>query len=241
MRMTVVVATLGLMLAGCGSSSGGAGTSNGSPGGSSVASLEGTWDFTGTDETLMSAGTITVDTSSITITANGGMWSLTKQGGTLAVSYSDERGDESATGTQTASGAVSFGAFPFDASGSTMITEVPADPDKEAGTCQGTLTASAITAGCTSVGRPPKPAPRMNGTFSATKISSADSIFGDIGGMWTGTNGSNQSCSITLQGAGLSTDCTGTGLLKGMLTMAFTDTIASGTTTAGVEFSATRR
>ena len=234
------------MVVGCGGSSsggslGGQASAGGGTGSGSTSTLAGTWDFLGTQGTTMATGTLSIDAGSISVVANGGSLTLSRQGDALTLSYSDDVVTKTAMGQQSGGGTVSFGAIPFDLSGTVSLTEVPTDPDISAGTCGGTLTQSAITATCQKVGRPPRPAPRrLNGTLSATRSAPMSSIFGDLGGVWTGSGASGDSCTVTIQGNSVATSCTG-GALAGSITMVFSGNVASGTTSAGIEFSAQRR
>jgi hypothetical protein len=76
------------------------------------------------------------------------------------------------------------------------------------------------------------------GTATGTKETSAQSIFGDLGGTWRLRSSNGRNCTFQFQGSTFTSDC---GPFLGGATITFAGSTASGSTTSGYEFAARRR
>lgn len=73
-----------------------------------------------------------------------------------------------------------------------------------------------------------------------TRALSLASSFGDLGGAWTIIQG-DVSCTAVFEGNDFSLSCIRDGVLTGSLSAHVMDSLASGTSSAGLEFAARRR
>jgi hypothetical protein len=86
----------------------------------------------------------------------------------------------------------------------------------------------------------PAPFEQVGGTISLIKLSDSASQFGSLGGVWKfGTSG-KPSCLFSFIENTFSSNCQNTAHMNGAMSLTFTENTASGTTSQGNEFSATR-
>jgi len=106
--------------------------------------------------------------------------------------------------------------------------------------CDSDLRAGSFTMSCTANARGAGDLHFSNTDASATRSEALPSVFGDLGGRWSYQNGS-ASCSVTFENNTITADCTDAGDFTGAATVTVDGDRISGSTDAGIEFTAQRR
>ena len=238
----------------CGALSGScsnASTSNPTGSSAGAGNLLGTWNLTTTPTGSAPVVTpVTVGQDSLTITSPDFTLTATRTGNALAFTDDDSPGDPSQssvlTATQTA-GTFNAGLVPFDLSGSWTMQAGPTGGSASV-TCTLQVSATEIDGSCQQA----SPSGAWF-SFTTTKMTSAASGFGDLGGTWNniwtvpGTNGGTFPCTLDFTGNSITT-CTG-GSMNGEVTgspltgITFTydgANTVSGAAQGWAEYSATR-
>jgi hypothetical protein len=210
MKYGIVICLIAL---GCGNNSTGGGTS-----------LVGTWELAGAMGGP-AQGTLILTASHLTVNLGGDVFDL-QVDGTPALSWTDHNRPASISATHTGGG-VNLGILPLALGGDWTFTGA------SGGQCSASLQSASIIGSCAGAGYSPLLA--LNRHATATRIAKLDSVFGDLGGTWTVSDGGG-SCTITLQSATIMGSCGGGGV-----SMTFGDGVVSGHTDSGGEFSARRQ
>jgi hypothetical protein len=206
----------------------------------SSSDLTGTWDLIATSPAgqpqsgtmILTHDTLTLDFGSTQLsidasTASPGVtWTHDGRGGTIV--------------TRLTPTAMSLGVVPLDVGGDWTFTSTG-----DAQRCVASLSPSAWSGYCDSYvydwpSEVTEPVPGVH--YTATRTQQLDSVFGDLGGTWTATDGRGGpgTCTVTFQGSSFSSTCSGgAGALDGSVSLTFDGTSsASGTTNHGYELSA---
>jgi len=205
--------------------------------------LTGTWDLVATSPSgAPETGTMILAKDSLSLDLGTTQLTYTATGSSLSVTWSHD-GTTSSIATQRTPAALDLGIVPLDVGG-TWAFSSPSRADA----CQADLTQPSWTGGCDVyvAGWPsalPEPVPGVH--YVATRTQTLDSAFGDLGGVWTASDGRGGpgSCVVTFQGSDFSAACNGAaGSLNGTVQLTFAGTTsASGTTSHGFELSAHRQ
>jgi hypothetical protein len=135
---------------------------------------------------------------------------------------------------------LALGAIPIDLSGSWTFRNIPGPnetvPDMFG--CDATLSATNLSAICSAARLPSwvRPYDLGPGSVMGTKVAEGSSSFGDLSGTWSVPLRA-ATCTFRFEGSTFASDC---GPKLGDMRMTFCDSMASGTTTSGIEFSAQR-
>lgn len=229
-----VVAPLAL---GLGAVSCGGSTDNGtseSPLGASA--LSGTWDLTATPQHSSAAtGVLLLAAGHVRLTIGTSAVELRGTGDAIVLTSEDGHGVHGIDVTRH-SAALDTGAFPLDVGGTWALSGNGAGEGQR---CDAVLDPQHVMASCTRVdadwwhlG--------IQGSITGTRVSTAASSFGDLGGTWHLTQG-DAACDATFAGNDLKVACSNAGSLTGSFAAHVTSTLASGTTGDGGEFAARRR
>ncbi|MGH7293729.1 MAG: hypothetical protein ACRELB_02295 [Polyangiaceae bacterium] len=247
-RAPWVVGLCGLISVSCsGGSSGGGG-----PTGAGGSGLAGTWDLTTTPTgSSPVVTTVTLGQDSLSITSPDFTLTAVRTGNALAFTDEASPGDPGSaavlTATQTAS-TFAAGIVPFDLGGSWTMQGGPTGGSPTV-TCTLDVAAAEIDGACQQLA----PAGPWF-SFTTTKVSTAASSFGDLGGTWTntwvwpGTSGGTFTCTLGFTGNDVTT-CAGgatSGQVNGSPLAGITFTFDGANTVSGAaqgwaEFSASRR
>jgi hypothetical protein len=165
---------------------------------------------------------------------------LTVVGGSHpSVTWSQDGGTGGIVARRTPA-AMDLGIAPLGVGGDWTFTS-PSNADR----CVASLSPATWSGSCTDdvSGWPTEvTAPAPNVTYTAVRTQQVDSVFGDLGGVWTATDGKGGpgSCTVTFQGSAFSSVCNAAaGSLEGTVQLTFDGTSsASGTTSHGYELSA---
>jgi hypothetical protein len=229
MSKRFAVALAAAALVGCGNNGGGG------PGGSTLA---GSWDLTAS--TTTSSGTLILDDKSINISIGDYTFLMHVNGAQADLTWSSRYGGISQVKVTHAPAALDLGAIPLQVGGDWTFST----PSGQGG-CLGTLSPAAWTGSCTQVDvSTPIYDLYDSPNAHATRVATHDSMFGDLGGDWTVSNGGAAHLDVSVAGNTLQAtlySSAGTTSSEGGLMLAFNGGLASGTTSGGVEFSAQRR
>jgi hypothetical protein len=198
--------------------------------GSGPSSLAGTWELAGATGSTP-AGTLVLSSSRLTINLGGDVFDL-QVSGTPTLSWTDH-GSPTPINTIHNGGSFNSGALGLGLGGDWGFSGA------SGGSCSASLQSGSFVGSCAGAGY--GPLFNLNRHATATRTAQLDSIFGDLGGMWTVSDDNNGSCAITVQGATISASCKSGGARWGGVTLTFGDGLVSGTTDSGDEFSARRQ
>ena len=202
--------------------------------------LTGTWDLVSTSPSgVPRNGTLTIAREALTLDLGSLQLAYATANGQLDVTWT-ANGNASNIATQRSPAALDLGIVPLDVGGSWRFAS-------QDGTerCTALLSPASWTGSCDSpiAGWPPEPPPPTPGvTYNAIRTQQLPSVFGDLGGVWSLTDGQGGpgSCTVTFNQSGFSATCNAaTEDLAGTVQVTFDGTsMASGTTSYGYELSA---
>ncbi len=230
-------------------SAGGSNVGTGGAGGSSGecsagldgASLAGNWHAIGTRIGVPPLElAINIDSQHLAIQTARGSFTAEKDGTAFTVTYVESGGSKRLAATQQIAGSMALGAIPIDLSGSWTFRNIPGPneigPDMLG--CDATLSPTNVSAICSAARLPSWVRPYDLGPGSAmgTKVAEGSSAFGDLSGTWSVPLRA-ATCTFRFEGSTFASDC---GPKLGGMKMTFCASLASGTTTSGIEFSAQR-
>jgi VCBS repeat-containing protein len=189
-------------------------------------SLAGTWDVISTRVSSGSKniGTLTWNESSSVVTVEHSTMTFTLNGAAGTVTLKDSNSTDSIL-IQHTSGAGDPGSLGVNPFGSWVFTNY-----KGGDSCTATLSPESFTNVCAG----------ESDSWTAQHTATKDSIFGDLGGDWTFTAGSD-TCTGHLVGSTFSASCGHTGGSQDTVTLTVNGTMLSGTTSDGYELSGTKR
>jgi hypothetical protein len=229
MRTSLVVFGFSLLVvasSGCGGS-----VRDGTAGSALAASaLAGTWDLTATptSRSASTSGTLVIAPSRIELTVDGSTLKL--EGSGAAITLTSSRNVD----VTHEPAAFDTGALPLDVGGIWLAAS--ADGAEQ---CHARLTATAFSGDCSLIDTGGWGL-SLHGSVHGTRALSLASSFGDLGGAWTIIQG-DVTCTAVFEGNDFSLSCIRDGVLTGSLSAHVTDSLASGTSSAGAEFAARRR
>jgi hypothetical protein len=248
MRTSLAVCVMSALLAGCGDSgsSGGAGGATGvGPGAGTptITTLAGVWTADETRATGLPA---------VTVELGGGLFSLRIGEITLRASANGPSFDgvvlvDRGAGLQRALGATitrksaesgTLGAIPLPLTGGLRI-----DSGDPTAFCQSVFVDGSITANCADSADLGYllPGSAARGSANGVRLSKAASAFGDFGGTWSVQLSGGGSCTASFVGNTVSASCLRADTHTGSFTITFDGDSASGSTSEGIEFVATRQ
>ena len=244
-----VVGAAGAIPTGPSTTTGGGSVATGGAGGSSGEcsagidgdSLAGNWHAIGTRIGVPPLElAISVDSQRLAIQTARGSFSAQKDGTTFTVTYMETGAPKLVAATQQIAGSMALGAIPIDLSGSWAFRNVRSLNDTTADMygCDATLSATNVSAICSAARLPSWVRPYDLGPGSAmgTKVADGSSSFGDLSGTWSVPLRA-ATCTFRFEGSTFASDC---GPKLGAMRITFCGSVASGTTTSGIEFSAQR-
>ncbi len=195
-----------------------------------ASALAGTWDLTATptSRSASTSGSLVIGPSRIELTVGGSTLALEGRGSTITLTSSPD------VHVTHEPAALDTGALPLDVGGIWLAAS--ADGSQQ---CHARLTTSAFSGDCSAVDTGGWGVP-LHGSVHGTRALSLASSFGDLGGAWTITQG-DVTCTAVFEGNDFSLSCIRDGVLTGSLSAHVTDSLASGTSSAGTEFAARRR
>lgn len=195
-----------------------------------ASALAGTWDLTATPMSgrASTSGSLVLSPSHLELTIGGKTLKL--EGSGSAITFTSTR---SIAVTHEAA-ALDTGALPLDIGG--IWSAASADGAQQ---CHARLTASAASADCTDVDSGDWGL-ALHGAVTGTRVHALASSFGDLGGQWLITQG-DASCNAVFEGTDVTVTCTRNGVRTGSLSLHVTDSLASGTSSDGLELAARRR
>lgn len=225
---------------GSGGSSGNAGSSGGSgsagTAGSVAGDLSGTWTIVGSSPHTVSSGSVILSSTTFEVLfPTTAMVLQTTEGPQPSATFQDGNDTAFLVFSRTTGPHFDTGIMPFDLSGVWTATQ-----QGETGVCTGTLGLTAATGSCNGTGRVPAPLEPLEGSISLVKVSDSASKFGSLGGVWKFGAPGKASCLFSFIDSTFSSNCQNTGQMSGAMSLTFSENTASGTTSEGVEFSATR-
>lgn len=231
-RTPIAFAAAFSLMVGCGGS-----TDDG--GNSGAATLEGTWELSGTRYgTNKTTGLISLTAKHLSIQTDGGGVIATLQAdGTFAVDVNHSYGSEPLRASRTGTGAFNLGPVPLDLSGSWQITDSPA---AEGNGCTASLQDGSFEATCLDSQRFRWMPDFSNGSMTCQRTSALASQFGDFGGEWSCALSRGGICEFRFEGPTITSSCTNARRMNGTMTVTFNGDLASGLTSTGFEFSAKR-
>jgi hypothetical protein len=207
-------------------------------GGASGSDLSGTWDVIATPMGKQPFElTVTIDAQHLEVATGSGAFTLERDANGFSATHTIGASSQPITVTRKAAGTMALGAIPLDLAGDWSGRNAGASDGLG---CDGTLSASSVSALCTGT-RFPSWMDGYNpgsGNASGAKEADAASIFGDLGGTWRVSFSKGDSCTFRFEGSTFSSDC---GSALGSATITFSGGAASGSSTSGYEFSAHRR
>jgi len=220
---------------------GAAGSSGQCSAGLDGASLAGSWHAIGTRIGVPPLELrIDLDSQHLAIQAARGTFTAAKNGAAFTVTYAETNGSARLAATQQIAGSMALGAIPLDLSGSWTFRNIPGPNDivPDMLGCDATLSATNLSAICSAARLPSwvRPYDLGPGSVMGTKVAEGSSSFGDLSGTWS-VPLRTATCTFRFEGSTFASDC---GPRLGGMRMTFCDSMASGTTTSGIEFSAQR-
>jgi hypothetical protein len=196
--------------------------------------IAGTWDVQGSQtNSTPTTATLVIDASHFTFAVTrGDSLTFTAQGNAMTLIWQGDNGALPITTTHTAA-ALQQGIIPLGLGGSWAFAS-------QSSNCQATIGVPQFTAACTNVYDLPSPLPgELNGSITGQRTSTLSSVFGDLGGVWQMTaDTAGVVGHATFSGNTLSVAWSGAPWGSSTASVVFCDGIASGSTSAGVEFSA---
>jgi hypothetical protein len=224
-----------------GSGTGAGGSAGGCATGVDGATLAGNWHAVGTSIGKPSVEfDISIDAQHVTIQNARGSFVAERNANGFTVTYTDDGSvtPKRLAASQQFAGSAALGVVPIDLSGSWTFRNIlgPTDSGDHFG-CDATLAARSLSGVCSdthlpSWTRPYDPGPGM---ATGTKIADGASIFGDLSGTWS-VPLRTATCTFEFQGTTFSSICGKLGAMR----ITFCGSMASGSTTSGIEFSAQR-
>jgi hypothetical protein len=199
--------------------------------------IAGTWDVQGSQANATpSTSLLVIDDSHFTFAATrGASLTFSAQGGAMTLVWQDDQGALPITTTHTGT-ALAQGIIPLNLGGTWTFVNGSSG-------CHADIGVSQFSASCTGgVVDLPEPLPEsLDGTVTGQRVSTASSVFGDLGGTWHIPLASGATGDATFSGNTLTVVWKGEPWGDGTASLSFCDGIASGGTSEGVEFSAHRR
>ena len=229
MRTSLVVfgsSLLVVVASGCGGA-----VRDGTTGSALAASaLAGTWDLTATptSRSASTSGSLVIAPSRIALTMGGNTLELEGRGSAITLRSSPD------VHVAHEPAPLDTGALPLDVGG--IWHAASADGVEQ---CHARLASSAFSADCSAIDTGGWGL-GLHGSVHGTRALSLASSFGDLGGAWTIIQG-DVSCTAVFEGNDFSVSCIRDGVLTGSLSAHVMDSLASGTSSAGLEFAARRR
>ncbi|MFO0661559.1 MAG: hypothetical protein U0165_17260 [Polyangiaceae bacterium] len=214
--------------------SGGGGTA-GSAG--SGATLAGIWAATGTGPSgTTSQGSIMLSESRLKIQFPSLTFDFQEDGNTATASFFDDGVTSLLNFSRTNGPAITTGIMPLDIGGNWQAS-VAGDP----GLCTGFLSSGNGSGSCVNTGYVPMPLEPMNGSgFVVKSKAGGDDTFGQLTGTWVYKSNGGGQCEVVFTSSTFTSNCSGMGRFDGLLSVSFEADTVSGTTSSGIEFSATR-
>jgi hypothetical protein len=229
MRSSLLVggcALLVLASSGCGGA-----VHDGTAGSALAASaLAGTWDLTATptSRSASTSGSLVIARSRIALTIGGNTLELEGRGSAMTLTSSPD------VNVAREAAPLDTGALPLDVGGIWRATS--ADGAEQ---CHARVTSTAFSGDCSVIDTGGWGV-ALHGSVHGTRALTLASSFGDLGGAWTITQG-DVTCTAVFEGNDFSLSCIRDGVLTGSLSAHVTGSLASGTSSAGMEFAARRR
>jgi hypothetical protein len=202
--------------------------------------LAGIWDVTGAEPgSPPTTGTIEISaTRFVAEFAPSSLTMILQAGGTVVTAWQKDAFNGTDISTTRSDIPFDTGALPLPLGGMWAFTSPTAGDSTQ---CTGNLSASAFNGGCNAtVSGRPGVVPSMRGSAVANKTASLPSSFGDFGGKWEFT-GDAAGCIATFEQNTAKWTCPKNGGWGGNAEITFTPTTASGSSSAGVQFSALKR
>ena len=202
-----------------------------------VSSISGTWDVLGSRAGgEQSAAVVTLDKSSFSFAASGRSLTYAVSGATMTLVWRDEK-EVPITVTHT-DGALALGLFPLPVGGKWAFSSTSGGES-----CTSSLGPNGFDATCNVRSTP---FGRLEGTVIGQRQQTLSSVFGDLGGVWHLAGKGNGSVVATIAGNTFTAVSTGSGggplgNSDSWVTVKVCNGTASGKTSDGFEFAATRQ
>ncbi|HEU5072823.1 MAG TPA: hypothetical protein VFU02_01590 [Polyangiaceae bacterium] len=195
--------------------------------------LSGTWDvIVARPDGDASTSTVTLSPTQLLVAGELEVLALVA-GEIIDIAYEGE----ALRATRQAESDMDLGILPLPLAGLLRFTGVP---DEGAG-CDWSLEADEATLLCTDDIDTPNHLPELNDAdLRAVRTETLDSVFGELGGRWAVT-AEDVDCSVVFEGNTIDVACARAGSNSGELTVTVDDGRVSGSTSAGIEFTAQRR
>ncbi|HMR04138.1 MAG TPA: hypothetical protein PKA88_00105 [Polyangiaceae bacterium] len=212
----------------------------GRPPGQASGSLAGIWDVIGTDKSGITSHAIFELSETVAELKYGSQYARVAHAADVSFAVAHRGFDTVSTKiVRGASPGLNQGALPFDITGSWLATN---DEGADCG-CAAILGAR-LDAACGQVNAPatiyPSWMPSADGQqLQAVHLDFRNSLFGDLGGRWH-TEASDTPCELILEGSTLSGAC-GVAPERTSFLVQIGEGLVSGSTSAGIEFTAKRR
>ncbi len=202
-------------------------------GGGVVTDLSGTWDvIVSNPNGRAGTATVTLSPTQLLVTGELEVAALIAND-IIDIAYEGE----AAKATRQRESDMNLGVMPLPLAGALRFTGVPDEGDG----CDYNLDAEELTIECTDSIVTPGNLPELNSAdLDAVRTSELESIFGELGGRWTVT-AEDVDCSVVFEGNAIDVSCERAGATSGDLTVTVEDGRISGSTSAGIEFTAQRR
>lgn len=186
------------------------------------------------------SATLTLDVDHLNVVTDSGSFTATRKGAGFDVTFTVSPGAPHPVRAATVTaGALKLGAFPINLSGDWKVTN---QPDDGLHSCSSSLSTGNLSASCAAADLVAWWLPfGLDGTATAKQTKQLTSVFGDLGGEWSLQFSGGGTCTFKLEGGSVSSDCQGANHMNGKMTATFSGDKLSGSTDAGIEFSAKRR
>ena len=199
-----------------------------------VTAIAGTWDIIGTSsDSAQSAATMTVTDSAFSFAANGRSLTFAAAGGNLTLTWQDNGKNVPITTTHDGATPLDLGLMPLALGGAWTFASTT-----NGESCTASLGGNGFNATCNGVNQ--TPFGELKGTLVGQRTQTLSSIFGSLGGVWHLAADGGGGADATISGNTFTASIDGRGQ-PGWVTVKVCNGKASGITSGGFEFSATKQ